>query len=132
MNPNISSDENQLDQDPQEMIIRPIFMGLTLHLSDSKDRQTVLEAAQELFKESPTLKKVGVALDFEPNDEDQCNLHDVDSDLIEITIRSPLLSMANVWDLTYEFRRLDKVIYVEPRFALLDPNDKISSLPNDE
>ena len=131
MNPNISSDENQLDQDPQEMIIRPIFMGLTLHLSDSKDRQTVLEAAQELFKESPTLKKVGVALDFEPNDEDQCNLHDVDSDLIEITIRSPLLSMANVWDLTYEFRRLDKVIYVEPRFALLDPNDKISSLPND-
>ena len=125
MNHNISSDENQVDQAPQEMIVRPIFMGLTLQLSDSKDRQVVLKAAQELFKESPTLKKVGISLDFESNDEDQCNLYDVDSDLIEITI-GLLLSMANAWDLTYEFRQLDKVIYVEPRFALLDPNDNFS------
>ncbi|MDZ7955383.1 S8/S53 family peptidase [Nostoc sp. DedQUE09] len=110
-----NNSETQEIQDIQHAKLQAKFLGFTIQFIESEDKENILEAV------APYLECVN----FNKNNNQHYSWYDCNPDLLEITITSESeLSVAEAWDLTYLLRRLDKVSYVEPRFALLDPSDE--------
>jgi thermitase len=117
--------ENHLHE--QEQQVSPFQVqvrGFTLELqekSDQKQTEDWEKCRREVWQQVVEVVKVASCLELAPEKLHLLNHDSYSPDLMEIAIKSEL-TIAQVWDFTYHLRRLPKVIYAEPRFSLLIPN----------
>lgn len=100
--------------------LQVVFMGFTVQTQDIAD-QLVTKLREEIRE---SISKILPAFDLQQADNWDWDI--LNPDLIEITI-NPAWSVKQAWDCTYKLRRIDKVIYAQPRFALQLPAGTKSS-----
>lgn len=102
--------------------------GFTLELqepSDPHQKETWEQCRKEVWEQA---KEV---LQLKLEKLNQMNAYDSCPDLLEISTQSAL-SVADAWELTYKLRRIQGVIYAEPRFSVFSSLDDIKTRRNQQ
>jgi len=107
-------------QEKQTSKFRPYVRGFTLELEEPSDQNRTEDWEHHRTKVWQNAVKV---LELAPENFKLLIIDSYSPDLIEATINSEF-SIAQAWELVYRLRRVPGVIYAEPRFSLLMPNER--------